>query len=133
MTFRLPIITAISLALCACGSTGQTKPSSVSAAGASQTIAQNPQTIILDVRTREEFADGHLPGAKLIPWTDQDFTARAMKELDREKPVLVYCARGSRSRAASEKLAKLGFHVSNLEGGIHAWKRGGHPIVTPSR
>lgn len=132
MNFRLPLIACAAAVLSACGTTGALRPSTISTAEASQWVARDSGAVILDVRTREEFADGHLPGAKLIPWTDRDFEDRAVKELDRGKPVLVYCARGSRSGAASKKLATLGFQVRDLEGGINAWKRGGHPI-TPSR
>ncbi len=95
-------------------------------------LAKTPAAQIVDVRTKEEFADGHLPDATLIPWTDPDFTARASKELDPEKPVLVYCRSGRRSTAAATALAKLGFtEIRNLEGGILAWQEAGKPVTKP--
>jgi rhodanese-related sulfurtransferase len=131
MKFRRTLIASVAVVLSACGTTSSPRHSSISAVEASQWVTNDTNAVILDVRTREEFADGHLPGAKLIPWTDDDFESRVEKELKRDKPLLVYCARGPRSNAASEKLAALGFQVRNLDGGIHAWKRGGHPITPP--
>ena len=52
-------------------------------------LAATPTAQILDVRTQEEFAEGHLAKATLIPWTDKNFADRAAKELDPRKPLLV--------------------------------------------
>jgi rhodanese-related sulfurtransferase len=91
-----------------------------------------PAVQILDVRTKEEFATGHLAKAALIPWTDKDFAARAQKELDPAKPVLVYCRSGRRSAEAAAGLSKLGFkHIRALDGGITAWTKAGQPVVKP--
>ena len=83
---------------------------------------------VLDVRTKEEFATGHLANATLIPWTDKNFTDRAAKELDPRKPVLVYCQGGVRSAKAAAALVKLGFtEVRDMAGGIAAWQQAGKP------
>jgi len=74
-----------------------TEPATVTPAQADTWLAATPAVQVLDVRTKEEFAGGHLAKATLIPWTDKDFTARAAKELDPRKPVLVYCRGGGRS------------------------------------
>ena len=74
---------------------------------------------ILDVRQPGEYADGHIPGAKLVPLPVlTDF----VDEIDQVKPVLVYCAIGGRSRVAAQTLAGKGFQqVINLAGGFKAW------------
>jgi rhodanese-related sulfurtransferase len=96
-------------------------------------LAATPGARILDVRTQEEFATDHLAKAVLIPWTDKDFAARAAKELDSGKPVLVYCRSGRRSAEAAAALVKLGFaDVRSLDGGILAWEKAGQPIVKPA-
>jgi rhodanese-related sulfurtransferase/rubrerythrin len=78
--------------------------------------------VLLDVRQPEEYEAEHLPGAKLIPLAD--LVAR-LSELDPEKPAIVYCAIGGRSRVASQVLAGKGFkEVFNLSGGIKAWNSG---------
>ncbi len=74
---------------------------------------------LLDVRQPEEYKASHIPGAKLIPVGD---IGDRIDELDTEKPTLVYCAIGGRSRVASQMLAGKGFkEVYNLSGGIKAW------------
>ncbi len=134
MFFKYPLIAAFVAVLCSCGSVSTGKrPEPISSAAASQWIKNDPKPVILDVRTPGEFAEGHIAGAQLITWTDRDFETRAVKELDRSQPVLVYCRSGARSAAASKKLASLGFSgVRNLEGGTIAWKKAGLPL-TPSR
>lgn len=75
---------------------------------------------LLDVRQPEEYEDEHLPGAKLIPLAE---LGERLSELEPDKPTIVYCAIGGRSRAASQFLAGKGFaEVYNLSGGIKAWK-----------
>jgi rubrerythrin len=76
---------------------------------------------LLDVRQPKEYEQGHMPGAKLIPIGDLE---RRLAELDRDTPIIVYCATGGRSRIAAQMLAGKGFgKVYNLSGGIKAWKR----------
>ena len=105
------------------------EPAIVSPAQADKWLAATPKAQVLDVRTKAEFAGGHLAKAILIPWTDKDFAVRAAKELDPAKPVLVYCLSGGRSAKAAAALVKLGFtEVRNLAGGIAAWQQAGKPI-----
>jgi rhodanese-related sulfurtransferase/rubrerythrin len=74
---------------------------------------------LLDVRQPEEYESEHLPGARLIPLPH--LTER-LSEIDPQKPTIVYCAIGGRSRIAAQLLAAKGFkEVSNLSGGIKAW------------
>ena len=84
--------------------------------------------VVLDVRTPEEFAKGHIPGAKLIDFKASDFTAR-IEKLDKSKRYLVHCAVGGRSAKAAEQMVKLGFpNVVNLDGGMKAWEAAGKPV-----
>ena len=76
--------------------------------------------IILDVRTPEEFADEHIPGAVNIP--NETIAAEEIPELpDKEQLILVYCRSGNRSKQASEKLAALGYTNVAEFGGINSW------------
>ena len=75
---------------------------------------------ILDVRQPSEYAETHIPGAKLIPLPN---LRDSLTELPPEQPVIVYCAIGGRSRVAAQLLSGLGFQdVYNLNGGIKAWQ-----------
>lgn len=85
---------------------------------------------ILDVRTREEWDQGHLKNAKLATVTEDGFLAKAKALLDPKKPVLVYCRSGRRSALAAEQLRAAGFTpVHDLAGGIVAWQEAGKPVV----
>ena len=102
------------------------KPATVTPAQAETWLTATPTAQVLDVRTKEEFSTGHLTKATLIPWTDKNFTERAVKELDPRKPVLVYCQGGVRSAKAAAALVKLGFtDVRDLAGGMLAWQQTG--------
>ena len=85
---------------------------------------------LLDVRTPEEFAAGHLPGAINIDWQADDFLPAVQAALDPSRPVLLYCRSGRRSAAAAGELAKAGFSPFNLLGGILAWQEAGLPVTT---
>ncbi len=74
---------------------------------------------LLDVRQPAEYQSGHIAGAKLIPLGD---LGNRINEIDADKPTIVYCAIGGRSRVASQMLVGKGFkEVYNLSGGIKAW------------
>ena len=76
--------------------------------------------IILDVRTREEYDQGHIPGAILIP--DTEIEAKAADLLpDKEQLILVYCRSGRRSKLAAQSLADLGYTNIREFGGILDW------------
>ena len=75
--------------------------------------------LILDVRQPNEYREGHIPGAKLIPLPELD---KRLDELSPEKSTLVYCAVGGRSRIAAQMLAGKGFNnIINMSGGFKAW------------
>jgi len=83
--------------------------------------------MLLDVRTPEEYAAGHIAGAKLIP---VQVLAEHLNEIPRDKQVYIYCHSGTRSARASKLLADRGFsNIENIKGGIVAWKEAGHPVV----
>lgn len=80
---------------------------------------------LIDVREPVEFAEVHVPGAKLIPMGQ--LPAR-MSEIDRSGPVYVICRSGNRSRAMVELLNANGFQAVNVAGGTQEWLRTGRPV-----
>jgi rhodanese-related sulfurtransferase len=83
---------------------------------------------IIDVRTPEEYAAGHIPGA-----LNRDYSSPAFKDdindFNKDKIYLVYCQTGRRSAATSQVMAELGFkHIYNMTGGISAWEAAGLPV-----
>ena len=76
--------------------------------------------IILDTRTQEEYDEGHIPGAIVIP--HDEITDRAEEELpDKDQLLLVYCRSGRRSKIAAEALVELGYTNIKEFGGIIDW------------
>jgi rhodanese-related sulfurtransferase len=91
-------------------------------------LALEPDTVVLDVRTPKEFAQGHIVGAVNIDYKSKEF-AQKVSDLDKKKTYLVYCAVGGRSTGACEKLSKMDFpHLYNLDGGITRWEREGKKL-----
>ncbi len=85
------------------------------------------EIFLLDVRTAEEFREVRLDGARLIPI---DQLLRRMQEVPKNRPILVYCAVGSRSSQVVGYLARNGYpEVYNLYGGIYAWGKRGYPVL----
>lgn len=95
-------------------------------------IWDNPPTdlVVLDVRTSEEFAEGHIEGAVMLDFYDPAF-ADQLAELDPDVPYLLYCRSGNRSGQTAEVMQQLGFtDVADVDGGILAWADAGQPITT---
>jgi rhodanese-related sulfurtransferase len=98
------------------------KYKNVSAEEANKLISENKDFIILDVRTKEEYDSGHIPGAKLVP---VQILPMKLNELSgyKDKPILVYCASGGRSPRAVETLADDDFqNIYHLSRGISSWR-----------
>ncbi len=81
------------------------------------------------VRTPKEYAEGHLEGARNVTWGDDFEKQWKAADIKKRFTVAVYCRGGRRSKAAAEALAKMGYKVINLDGGIMAWRKAGKPVV----
>ena len=88
-------------------------------------LASHQPAQLFDVRTPEEFASGHVPGARNVPLDALD---PATLEVDRSAPVVLICRSGSRSARAAAQLGAAGLQTINVEGGTLAWIAAGHPI-----
>lgn len=93
---------------------------------AKRIIDKSKNAYLLDVRTPEERRQGYIPGSVLIPI---DVVGRKLAEIPKNRPVIVYCAVGSRSRSVAQALARSGYaEVYNMKDGIYGWYRNGLPI-----
>jgi rhodanese-related sulfurtransferase len=81
--------------------------------------------LILDVRQPAEFQQMHITGAKLIPLNE---LYKHMKELPKGREIVCVCASGSRSRSAAKILAKEGYTVFDMQGGMTAWRHAKLPV-----
>jgi phage shock protein E len=105
---------------------------STMSAGDAAAITDDPPEglVVLDVRTPEEFAEGHLDGAVLIDFYDADF-AEQLAALDPDVPYLVICRSGNRSGQTLGIMEQLGFaSAADVDGGIIAWAGAGLPITS---
>jgi len=120
-------ILLLSVALVACGegnsSSGEATYEQITSAEAKALMDSETDYIILDVRTPEEFATGHIAGAILIP--DYEIGEKAESVLpDKDQLILVYCRSGRRSKNAASELATLGYTNIKEFGGIIDWEYG---------
>ena len=99
-------------------------------ARAAAAMVEADDRVIIDVRTAEEFAEGHLDGATLIDVSQSDFESR-VAALDPDAAYLIYCRSGNRSAGARAIMNDLGFvDVADIDGGITAWVDAGYPTVS---
>lgn len=93
---------------------------------------ENPQFIIIDLRSKNEFDDGHIEGAKLVHYYDTKFK-RIISQLDRDAKILLYCQKGRQSPLALRAMEKLRFSdMYILDGGFDEWVNAGLPTVYTS-
>lgn len=122
---KVLVATVLLLCLSSCAQTQQAiEPSEFAAK-----LAAEKDKTVLDVRTADEYSNGHLANAQMIDFYKSDFKANLAK-LPKEKPVFVYCAGGVRSHQAVAMLEELGFKkVIELKGGYKAWVSAGKAVV----
>jgi rhodanese-related sulfurtransferase len=119
---------AVLILLAGCSSTGSATTVNLNVSEFSQKINE-PDVIILDVRTPEEFASGYIEGALNIDFNSGDF-ANEITRLNPSETYAIYCRSGNRSGQAASIMHKAGFHdVSNLDGGVIDWTNAGLPLV----
>ena len=115
LTFTLP------LGCVGCSGGGSVSYDQISGAEAKALMDSESGYVIIDARTQEEYDQGHIPGAVLIP--EYEIADRAEKELpDKNQLILVYCRSGRRSKIAAEELVKLGYTNVKEFGGIIDWE-----------
>ena len=92
-------------------------------------LIDSADVVILDVRTTDEFNEGHIKGAILIDLNKSDFLELVRQLLPKEKTIAIYCRSGRRSANAAERLVKEGYKPVNLKGGILEWKKENMPVT----
>ncbi|MBK8967781.1 MAG: rhodanese-like domain-containing protein [Lewinellaceae bacterium] len=112
-----------------CAQTDAQAQTKTSVANFEALLAQTDAFQLVDVRTPEEYAEGHLEGAQLINFYAGGFSTQ-LEQLDKKQPVLVYCASGNRSGKTAVLLGEMGFEkIYDLDGGIKAWRAAGKKTV----
>jgi len=144
-TYRRALVAAclaMGLAVAGCGDGADSAATSDSSAAAADLpaagvvsvevasdLAARDDVVVIDVRTPEEYDEGHLEGATRIGLADADFRDQ-LDELDRDASYLVYCRSDNRSGQAVAVMNEMGFTtVWDMDGGIVAWSEAGQPVV----
>jgi phage shock protein E len=134
MRTRIVWLVVIGLSLAACGgsATAVLGVETVAPAQAASVLEEAPPgLVVLDVRTPEEFAQGHLADAVNLDFYAADFGDR-LAQLDPAISYVLYCRSGNRSGTTAEMMTELGFEeVYEVDGGILAWEADGRPVVVP--
>ena len=119
-------ISIFSLGLWAC--TGKEEPYKNLTCAQFAELINNPEVQLVDVRTMDEYTEGHIAGSLLIDVKDENFASLVDEQLAKNKKVAVYCRSGRRSRTAADILVKKGFKVYNLDKGILNWMEEGREV-----
>ena len=146
LKYVLPAVLSVTLIAACGGSDGSSNAETTPAAGAdtaviggftlvtpeeaAATIADPPaDLVILDVRTPEEFAEGHIEGTIMVDFCGEDFDAQ-LAALDPDVPYVLYCRSGNRSGQTTAKMEAIEFEsVDDIDGGILAWTDAGLLLV----
>ena len=120
--FLLMLLTlALPFGCVGCSDGGSAPYEQIGGAEAKTLMDSESGYIIIDARTQEEYDEGHIPGAILIP--EYEIADRAENELpDKDQLILIYCRSGRRSKIAAEELVKLGYTNVKEFGGIIDWE-----------
>lgn len=134
---KIALLIVLSISITSCAQTTKTETSSIETKQdgivsliSSKDLNEKLGDIqLIDVRTPEEYAKGHLKNAVNINFYDSTF-ASDMDKLDKSKQLYIYCGTGIRSSKASKQLGKMGFtKVYDLEGGINDWNKNKFEVV----
>jgi len=131
ITFKVALLLVLSFNFISCAQSTSAKKSDKVSLIAPQELKEKlgEDIQLIDVRTPQEFAEGHLKGAILIDYTQSDFMNK-MSKLDKSKDLYIYCRSGNRSGKASRKLKSMGFpKVYDLKGGILNWNQNNMKVV----
>ena len=124
MKRMLPMLLLLSFALTGCAASATLPETNtyrqITMQEAVELMEKEDNYLILDVRTEQEYAAGHIPGAIVVP--NETIGTEEIAQLpDKEQLIMVYCRSGNRSKQASDKLVKLGYTNIIEFGGINSW------------
>jgi len=95
-------------------------------------VRKDTSVILVDVRTPEEYGQGHIKGSRLVNYYEANFHSQ-LETLPKDKTVILYCRSGHRSGEALKFLVSIGYsRVFNMIGGIIAWRKEKLPLIGPS-
>jgi rhodanese-related sulfurtransferase len=128
MILSVSMLMAIMVLACTVKADGLSTISPKEAYNLIQNNKSNPDFVLIDIRTPQEFKSGHLKNAILIDYYSKDFLKK-MKSLDKNKTYLIYCRSANRSTKTLKKIKNMKFtSLYNMGKGIKGWAKAGFPI-----
>lgn len=130
VNFKIVLLLIVSISLTSCAQGSSAKKSNVVSLITPQELNEKLGNIqLIDVRTPQEFAEGHIDNAKMIDYMQSDFMNK-MSKLDTSKVLYIYCRSGNRSGKAARKLEAMGFpKIYDLKGGILNWNQSKMKVI----
>ena len=128
-TLKLTILLFVAVLGISCNTKSQSQTDSISVISPTEFKEKSVSHAIIDVRTPEEFSEGHIEGAVNINFFDDTFLEQISK-YEKNEPLFIYCKSGNRSGQASKKISDLGFkQIYDLEGGILSWVKNNNEVI----
>ncbi|PKP13268.1 MAG: rhodanese-like domain-containing protein [Bacteroidetes bacterium HGW-Bacteroidetes-3] len=128
-TLKLTILVLVTVLGISCNSKSQSKSDAITVITPTEFKAKSVNQTIIDIRTPQEFSEGHIEGAININYFDNNFLDQIAK-YDKNQPLFIYCRSGNRTTPASKKVADFGFtKIYDLEGGILYWMKNNNETV----
>ncbi len=128
-TLKLTLLVIVTVLGISCNTKSQSQSDAIKVLAPTEFKEKLVNQTIIDIRTPQEFSEGHIEGAININYFDDNFLDQIAK-YDKTQPLFIYCRSGNRTSSASKKAADFGFkEIYDLEGGILYWIKNGNEIV----
>jgi rhodanese-related sulfurtransferase len=128
-TLKLSILLLVTVLGISCNTKSQSQSDAIKVLTPTEFKEKAVNQTIIDIRTPQEFSEGHIEGAININYYDSNFMDQ-MAKYDKNQPIFIYCRSGNRTSSASKKAADFGFtQIYDLEGGILYWMKNNNEVV----
>jgi rhodanese-related sulfurtransferase len=128
-TVKLMLFVLVTVLGISCNTKSQSQSDAIIVLTPTEFKEKSTNQTIIDIRTPQEFSQGHIEGAVNINYYDSNFMDQIAK-YDKNQPIFIYCRSGNRTSSASRKMADFGFkQINDLEGGILYWIKNNNETV----
>ncbi|MFO7673143.1 MAG: rhodanese-like domain-containing protein [Lutibacter sp.] len=128
-TLKLMLLVIVTVLGISCNTKSQSQSDAIKVLTPTEFKTKSANQTIIDIRTPQEFNQGHIEGAININYYDRNFIDQIAK-YDKNQPIFIYCRSGNRTSPASRKIADFGFkEIYDLDGGILYWLKNNNETV----
>ena len=128
-TVKLMLFVLVTVLGISCNTKSQSQSDAIKVLTPTEFKEKLANQTIIDIRTPQEYSQGHIEGAVNINYYDSNFIDQIAK-YDKNQPIFIYCRSGNRTSPASKKIADFGFkQIYDLEGGILSWVKNNNEVI----